>query len=184
MVIERCKRSMTIERDLPHEDAFQLELDAEQAATAPRLRTALVDPRRALPQPRHDRDGELEPQRRPPDPRHRPARRLELAAVDRRRLQPRVRRSPAHRRRARRPLRPTARAERRSRRVRPRVGVRRDVDLGDRHHRGARNDGPRRRVRDARHAVDPRPRVPARTNARVPSRSGPGSPGSASRWAA
>ena len=34
MVIERCKRSMTIERDLPHEDAFQLELDAEQAATA------------------------------------------------------------------------------------------------------------------------------------------------------
>ena len=87
---------------------------------------------------------------------------VELAAVDRRRLQPRVRRAAAHRRLARRPVRPAARAERRPGHLRCRVAVRRVRELVERADRRPRRDGRRRRVRDAGDAVGPRPRVPAR----------------------
>ena len=128
MNIERCDRSMSIEQDLPEQDLPQedelgREIDRQQGPTdrdyerrwwtlgvlcisLVMIVMANASLNVALPTLVKDL-----------------ARQFELAAVDRRRVQPRVRGPPAHRREPRRPLRTTPRAQRRARRLRRRVGL-------------------------------------------------------------
>ena len=78
----------------------------------------LVDARRPLPVAARHHPRQHDPQRRPADAGARPRRLGQPAAVDRRRLHARLRRPAAHRRRARRPLRPQARPDRSASRLR------------------------------------------------------------------
>ena len=73
---------------------------ADPPGPGPFLRTALVDPGRALLQPPRDRARQHDPQRRHPDHRARPRRHEQPAAVDGRRVHAGVRRAAAHRRAA------------------------------------------------------------------------------------
>ena len=106
-----------------------------------------------------------------------PRRHRHPAAVDRRRLRPRVRRPAAARRRPRRPLRPQGRARSSACSIFG-IGSLLAAFATSRQpaHRHPGAHGRRRRVRHAGHPVDPRQRVPAAASGPGPSPSGPASP--------
>ena len=123
-------------------------------------RPAMVHPGDAVPQPADHRDGQHDPERRHPVPGPGPRRLEQPAAVDRRRLHPRVRRPAAHRRQLRRPLRPQAGAAHRHRHLRHRLGALRTGRLTAAPHLHPGADGHRRCADHAVDAVDPDQRVP------------------------
>ena len=137
-----------------------------------------------MPEPDGDHDRQRQPQRRPPGPRRRPRRLGQLAAVDGRRLRPRVRRDAVHRRHA------SATASAARARCRPAWCCSSPAALyatfadsagaGD---RCPRRHGPRRRVRHAVDAVDPHQRVPAGGATEGDLGVGPASRPAAPRWA-
>ena len=139
------------------------------------LRQAVVPARGDVPVAGHGRDGCVRAQHRDPlDParprgdRHRPA-------VDLRLVRDRVRRVPAHRRRARRPVRSQAGADVRARRVRAGRGHRHVRRHLHGRHRQPERDGVGRGIRDAVDAVVVDVDLPARRSVARRSRCGPAS---------
>ena len=129
----------------------------------PRVPPALVDPRRAVPQPAGHHRRQLDPQRRDPDARTRPRRQQQPAPVDGRLVHARVRGPAAHRGQPRRPLRPARRAAVRHGRLRHRFArCRALVDIAEPADPHPRVHGHRRRVHHAGDVVDHHQRVPAR----------------------
>ena len=150
-----------------------------------RLRTPLVDPRRAVLQPARDRARQHDPQRRDPDDRPRPRRHEQPAAVDGRRVHAGVRGPAAHRRAA--SATASAGAARCSSAWWCSASARcasAFADSAEPAHRDARVHGHRRRVHHAGDAVDHHQRVPAGRAGQGDRRVGrrrPGSPACSAR---
>ena len=176
---------MSIEQDVPQETVLERTLDATGSGVGPGVRAPVVDPRRAVPQPRHDRDGERQPERRAADAGPRlstPASSSLQWIVDAYSLVF-----------AGLLLTAGSLGDRYGRRLAlngglvvfgARIAVRGVVELGERGDRRACGDGHRRRVRDAGDVVDPGARVPARRASAGDRDLGRRSPASVSRWAA